>query len=104
MLPYTSYGKGGGDNGIFSILRDKVLGQARNNGFEAKITTDYVSRSVDPKLMNEFPFIGFIDWSNGKIGNQYAICHLDESIVAEQLVNIIGLTYHGVTYFTRSLS
>jgi hypothetical protein len=102
LLPYTSSGKGGGEHGIFSLMRDYVssIGQ-KEGGFESVITTDYVSRSVDPKIMDEFSFITFIDWSNGRVGSEHAVCHLDESILVEQLINVIGLTYCTVDYFNK---
>jgi hypothetical protein len=92
ITAYVSHGSGGGDPGIFSLLRDKVVPVAQECGFEVEVVTSYASRSIDPKIMDEFPLIGFINWSNGQVGGDDAICHLDESVLLRQIVNIIGAT------------
>lgn len=99
LVPYTSDGKGAGDYGLFSLLRDKVIPMAESQGhFEVKTTTDYVSRSFDPKIMNEFPLIAFIDWSNGRVGNRFARCHQDEIVKVRQILNLIGMITYSVKY------
>ncbi|MEE9115354.1 MAG: hypothetical protein V3U09_00470 [Thermoplasmata archaeon] len=93
LLPYTANGKGGGDYRLFSILRENVLPTAKENGFAARVLTDYASRSYDPKIMNEFPMIAFIDWSNGLVGNSLFRCHYHEEILLRQVLNIVGCLY-----------
>lgn len=90
VVPYTSFGKGGGDPGLYSLLRDIIVPTTQSWGFKVSTTTDYVSRSIDPKLMDEYPLMGFVDWSNGKVLHRDSVCHQDESVMMEQLVNIIG--------------
>jgi len=96
LVPYTSHGKGAGDYGLFSLFRDKVIPYARKNGFEVETTTDYVSRSYDPKIMDEFPLITFLDWSAGEVGDIYARCHMHEEIRVKQIVNLVGTMVHAV--------
>lgn len=93
LLPYTADGKGGGDYRLFSLLREGALPRAKENGFAAKALTDYASRSYDPKIMNEFPMIGFVDWSNGLVGNAQFKCHYHEEVLLRQVLNIIGCLY-----------
>lgn len=90
LVPYTSNGKGGGDYRLFSLVREKVIPLCKKNNFEIRITTDYVSRSFDPKIMNEYPLITFIDWSNGLPGELSFRCHFHEEVVLKQILNIIG--------------
>lgn len=99
IIPYTSHGKGAGDPGLFSLLRDCVVPIAQEHSFEVTTLTDYVSRSIDPKIMDEFPLIGFVDWCNGKTGDKDAKCHYDESIAVDQLLNIVGVLVHAVRFF-----
>ena len=113
IIPYTSDGKGGGDHGLFSILRDNIIPKINHNkiNFKAVTCTDYTSRSLDPKIMDNFPLIGFIDWSNGpvhpsaedpedvldEISKQYyylSKCHVDESVSIRQVLNIIGTNFY----------
>jgi len=101
VTTYTSDASGAGDPGIFSLFRDKVVKMARRCGFEAAITTCYASRSIDPKIMDDFPLIGFINWSNGSVGGDDAFCHRDESVKLRQIVNIIGTTCLAVNYFSE---
>jgi hypothetical protein len=102
LVPYTSYGKGAGDYGLFSLIRDEVVPLARTKGnFQAETTTDYVSRSFDPKIMNDFPLIAFLDWSNGKVGDMFARCHVDETVKVEQILNLIGMMVYTVQYLNR---
>ena len=101
MTAYVSDASGAGDPGIFSLFRDKVVNLAGRCGFESIVTTSYASRSIDPKIMDEFPLIGFINWSNGNVWDDEAICHHDESILLRQVVNIIGTTCLAVNYFSE---
>lgn len=113
IIPYTADGKGGGDHGLFSFLRDLVLTKINkhNINFHGTTCTDYASRSIDPKIMNKFPLICFINWSNGPVlpEDKYPVdilreisadigfiskCHVDESISVRQILNIIGTTYY----------
>lgn len=103
ITSYISKGSGAGDPGILSLFRDEIIEDAKKNGFGAVLTTCYASRSLDPKIMDEFPLISFIDWSNGAVGGRDAICHLDESVSIHQVINIIGLTCLAVNYFTNCL-
>jgi len=99
LIPYTSHGKGGGDYRLFSEIRDNVIPICEKEGFKVDVTTDYVSRSFDPKIMNEFPRIVFLDWSNGEVNDQYARCHFNETILLEQVLNLIGALFWTVKYF-----
>ncbi len=103
VAPYRSEGKGAGDPGLFSLFRDHIISTVKRQGFEAITTTDYVSRSLDPKIMDDFPFICNIDWSNGPAvplkEDFLPVCHVDESVAVEQLINIIGTTYFTVEFF-----
>lgn len=102
LVPYTSYGKGAGDYGLFSLIKDEVIPIAQTEGrFQVKTTTDYVSRSFDPKIMNNFPLISFLDWSNGKVGNMFARCHVDETIKVKQILNLIGMMVYTVQYLYK---
>jgi len=102
MVPYRSEGKGAGDPGLFSLLRDSVVNLSKKHGFEAATTTDYVSRSFDPKIMDDFPSICSIDWSNGPVaipsGGFYPECHIDESVSIRQVINIIGTTFYTIWF------
>lgn len=100
---YVGSGKGAGDPGLFAIFRDHIVDLAMRSGFEATVTTNYASRSFDPKIMDEFPLISFIDWSNGLVGGPDAICHRDESILLKQVINIIGTTVLATWYFTSEV-
>jgi hypothetical protein len=92
LTSYPGSASGGGDPGILSLFRDVIADVSVQSGFECKVTTSYVSRSIDPKIMDDFPLMGFIDWSNGQIGGKDAICHIDESVLLRQVINIIGTT------------
>ncbi|MHA1252123.1 MAG: hypothetical protein ACTSRP_19205 [Candidatus Helarchaeota archaeon] len=113
IIPYTGDCKGGGDHGLFSYIRDFISENQEfsESNFRAMTCTDYVSRSLDPKIMNKYPLICFINWSNGyplfsdedqeipikelsKAQRYASICHLDESVSLEQVCNIIGTTYY----------
>lgn len=119
IIPYTSDGKGGGDPGLFSYFRDVILKKVDQNKFSGITCTDYASRSLDPKIMDEFALICFINWSNGparggaKIRSPEEImkdlsdvekydpyCHLDESVKIKQVLNIIGTTFYAVEEFS----
>jgi len=105
LVPYTSDGKGAGDYGLFSLLKDEVIPRAESSGhFEVKTTTDYVSRSFDPKIMNDFPLVAFVDWSNGKVGNRFARCHQDETVKVKQILNLIGMMTYSVQYLHERLT
>lgn len=102
LVPYTSYGKGGGDYGLFSLLKDEVVPIAQSHGhFEVGTTTDYVSRSFDPKIMNDFPLVTFLDWSNGRVGDIDSRCHVDETIKVEQMLNLIGMIAYSVQHLNE---
>lgn len=103
MTAYVSDASGAGDPGIFSLFRDRIVDIARRSGFEATITTSYASRSIDPKIMDEFPLIGFINWSNGNVWDYESTCycHRDESVKLRQIANIIGTTCLVVNYFSE---
>lgn len=120
IVPYTSDGKGGGDPGLFSYLRDVILKKAEENDFSGITCTDYASRSLDPKIMDEFALICFINWSNGPARGGAEIrfperiieqlsevekklkpyCHLDEYVKIKQVLNIIGSTFYAVEEFS----
>ena len=100
---YISDASGAGDPGLLSIFRDKIIEMALTAEFEVAITTSYASRSIDPKIMDEFPLIGFIDWSNGIVGGADSACHVDESVKLRQVVNVIGVTCLVVKYFSEVL-
>ncbi len=112
IVPYRSKGRGAGDPGLFALFRDKIIPICEKHGFGAITTTDYVSRSFDPKIMDDFPMICFIDWSNGPIDNPieikgidesinlHNVCHIDESVSIKQVMNIIGTTFWTIWYFT----
>lgn len=53
--------------------------------------------------MDEFPLIGFINWSNGNVEDDESTyyCHRDESVKLRQIVNIIGTTCLAVNYFSE---
>jgi hypothetical protein len=111
ISPYRSEGKGAGDPGIFSLLRDSVVNLAEEQGFEAVTTTDYVSRSLDPKIMDDFPYICSIDWSNGPVltpiknreHGYFNVCHVDESVSVRQILNIVGTTCWAVWFLNSKL-
>ena len=114
IVPYRSEGKGAGDPGIFSLLRDQVVPLAKKHGFEAVTTTDYVSRSLDPKIMDDFPYICSVDWSNGPVltpivddsnpaQSYFNVCHVDESVAIRQVINIIGTTFWSVCFLNRKM-
>lgn len=90
LVPYTANGKGGGDYRLFSLIKEEVIPSCEKNGFEMRATTDYVSRSFDPKIMNEYPLITFIDWSNGLPEDLAFRCHFHEEVHFKQVLNIIG--------------
>ena len=102
-VPYTSLGKGGGDPGIFSIIRDIVLPRAKNDSILGVPTTDYVSRSYDAAIMHDFPLIGFVDWVNGEILNRTSRCHLDESIKLQLIQNVIGVLVYTAAFFDYNI-
>lgn len=99
VVPYTALGKGGGDPGLFSVIRDIVLPRARKDKILAVTSTNYVSRSYDTAIMYDFPLIGFVDWVNGKILDRNARCHLDESIQLGEVLNIIGVFVYAGAFF-----
>ena len=111
ISPYRSEGKGAGDPGLFSLLRDDVVPLAEGQGFEVKTTTDYVSRSLDPKIMDDFPYICSIDWSNGPViapiktpeQEYFNVCHVDESVSVRQILNIVGTTFWAVWFLNDKL-
>ena len=114
IAPYRSEGKGAGDPGLFSLLRDEVIPLAKKHGFEAVTTTDYVSRSLDPKIMDDFPFICSIDWSNGPVMtptfvkdnpalSYFNVCHVDESVAISQVLNIIGTTFWSACFLHKKM-
>ncbi len=97
---YIADGKGSGDPGVFSLMRDIVLPKVESKfGFEGFTSTDYVSRSFDPKIMDDFSSILFVDWSNGLVKQRKSICHFKESVSIEQIINIIGITFYTYLYF-----
>ncbi len=97
---YLAAGKGSGDPGIFSLMRDKVIPKIKEiSSFEGVTTTDYISRSFDPKIMDDFSSIIFIDWSNGPVRDPTAICHYYESVSINQVIHIIGVTFYSYLYF-----
>ncbi len=118
IIPYTSEGKGGGDHGLFSYFRDSLLRKINDEkvDFHCSTCTNYASRSLDPKLMDRYPLIGFISWSNGPVTGEddpkkvdfervnrksvslkyIPFCHLDESVSIRQILNIIGTTFYAV--------
>lgn len=104
LVPYTAYGKGPGDLGIFSLLRDNVSALASSKGFQVATTTNYVSRSTGIKIMDDYPLVGYIDWTNGITGHPKSICHVDEKILIQQIINIIGTMVYTVEYFTDMYS
>jgi len=113
IAPYRSEGRGAGDPGLFALFREKIISLCEKHGFNATTTTDYVSRTFDPKIMDDFPMICFIDWSNGPIENPieikrdnesislHNVCHIDESVSIKQIINIIGTTFWTVWYFIK---
>lgn len=105
IAPYRSEGKGAGDPGMFALFRDEIIRLADENGFKAVTTTDYVSRSFDPKIMDDFPNICSIDWSNGPVvtptKKYYNECHVDESVSIKQVVNIIGTSFWTIHYLNQ---
>lgn len=107
IAPYRSEGKGAGDPGLFSLLRDNIVPLSLKHGFEPITTTDYVSRSLDPKIMDDFPFICSIDWSNGPVmiplNGFLPVCHVDESVSIKQIVNIIGTAFWAVWFFNKRI-
>jgi hypothetical protein len=103
ITAYVGGGKGAGDPGIFSLFRDKIVDIVRQSEFEATATTNYASRSFDPKIMDDFPLIAFVDWSNGRVGGKEAVCHEDESILLRQVANVIGVTTLAANYFTSEV-
>jgi hypothetical protein len=103
VLPYTCLGRGGGDPGVFSVMRDIVLPRAKKDGILGLPTTNYVSRSYDTAIMHDFPLIGFVDWVNGEIKGRTAHCHLDESLKLGQVQNIIGVLTYATAYFDRKM-
>jgi len=102
LLPYTAEGKGGGDYRLFSLIREKVIPICKKNKVNIRIMTDYASRSFDPKIMNEYPLIAFIDWSNGLIGNRLFRCHHHEEVLFEQVLNIIGSIFWTCKYLSEN--
>lgn len=100
IVPYTGHGKGGGDHVLFALLRDEIPQRVQRLGFKVETTTAYVSRSIDPKLMDEFPHICFIDWVNGKIGSENSICHIVESLPWKQLENLIATLFCTAKYIS----
>jgi hypothetical protein len=107
IVPYRSEGKGAGDPGLFSFLRDYVIDISKSHGFEVTTTTDYVSRSLDPKIMDDFPLICSIDWSNGPVvtptEDYFNRCHVDESISIKQVINLIGTTFWTVYLINKEI-
>ena len=91
VIPYTSNGKGGGDIGVFSLLRDKIIPKLKEKYGENVVATctDYSSRSYEVKIMDRWTLIGFVQWSCGVPGDSKAICHNDERVKLAQIVNII---------------
>jgi hypothetical protein len=104
LLPYTADGKGGGDYRLFSLIQEKIKPIIEKNGFKIRVSTDYASRSFDAKIMNEFPLISFIDWSNGKIGDGRFKCHYHEEVLFRQILNIIGSIVWISKYLKEKLS
>jgi len=108
IVSYRSKGKGAGDPGFFAMFRDEIVNFCKEKGFNASITTDYVSRSMDPKIMDDFPIICSIDWSNGPIvkptTEYFNVCHVDESVSLRQVINIIGTTFWTVLLLYRKIN
>lgn len=101
LLPYTARGKGGGDYRLFSLMREKIIPICDKNDFSVRITTDYASRSFDPKIMNEYPLITFLDWSNGLVGNKFYRCHFHEEVLFLQVVNLVGCFFWTARYLSE---
>jgi len=104
IIPYTSYGKGGGDVGIFSLLRDEILRKLeRLYGKRiAATSTDYSSRSYDVKVMDRWTLIGFVQWTCGVPLDESAACHNEETVNPTQIVNIIRVLVHSAEYFHKT--
>jgi len=104
ILPYTSYGKGGGDLGLFARFRDDILPELKRiYGEEIAITsTDYSSRSFEVKIMDDWNIIGFIQWSCGIPGHEKAICHNQETVRISQIVNIVRTMCHSFEILSRT--
>ncbi|MCJ7570748.1 MAG: hypothetical protein MUO82_02565 [Candidatus Thermoplasmatota archaeon] len=96
IVPYTSAGKGGGDIGLFSRFRDKIIPELyKIYGEEIAVTsTDYASRSYDIKIMDDWTTIGFIQWSCGEPTDPQSICHNKETVSLQQIINIIRTMCH----------
>jgi hypothetical protein len=107
ITPYRSEGKGAGDPGLFSLVRDYVVPLVIEKRFKAVTTTDYVSRSLDPKIMDDFPNICSIDWSNGPVliptKDFYPLCHKDESVAIRQVLNVIGTVFWTAYLFQQRI-
>jgi len=101
IVPYTSNGKGGGDFGVFSLLRDEILPKLRKlyNSEISVITTDYSSRSYEVKIMDRWTLIGFVQWTCGTPLDNRAICHNEEKVSISQVGNIIRTFVHIGEYF-----
>lgn len=105
VTPYRSEGKGAGDPGLFSLMRDHIIPFVTHEerGFAAITTTDYVSRSLDPKIMDDFPNICSVDWSNGPVlipdNDFFPVCHKCESVMVRQILNIIGTIFWAIYFF-----
>ena len=104
LLPYTAEGKGGGDYRLFSLIKEKIVPICKKNAFNIRWLTDYASRSFDPKIMNEYPLMTFIDWSNGLVGNHIFKCHYHEEVLFEQVLNIIGCIYWTCMFLRQNRS
>ncbi len=90
--------------------RPIVAHQRKKYGFEAVTSTDYLSRSHDPKIMDDFFFICNIDWSNGPVISPnkekrvFPVCHVDESVLLKQIINIVGTTFWTVQLLNSKMN
>ena len=93
VVPYTSNGKGGGDVGVFSLLREKVIPELNEIYGEriAVISTDYSSRSYEVKIMDRWALIGFVQWTCGIPLDKKAICHNEEKVRLSQIINMVRI-------------
>lgn len=106
VIPYTANGKGGGDLGIFSLMRDEILPNLSKVYPEEKVaatTTDYTSRSFEVKIMDRWTLIGFVQWTCGIPRDLDSVCHNKETVNILQIINIIR-TLVGFASYIHSFS
>jgi len=103
IVPYTSSGKGGGDIGVFSLLRDAVIERLKKDYGEdiATLSTDYSSRSYEVRIMDRWTMTGFVQWTCGIPGHPQAVCHNRESVLIKQVVNIIRTLVYATAYLNK---